>query len=115
MHCSLTKLGAARSDGIAVAAGQVVEYLEGKSGPRRGAMRPGTAERSPDHSPAAYYADSAESPGVWRTTGGAGTSVHGEVDADHLRALLQGNDPVTGTSLIAAAGSAQRAHRRDGV
>lgn len=74
-------------------------------------MRHGHPGSAVGEGPAGYYADSAEAPGVWRTTGGAGSSVHGLVDAEQLRRVLLGEDPMTGAGLVDAAGSALRARR----
>jgi conjugative relaxase-like TrwC/TraI family protein len=48
-----------------------------------------------------YYTSSKEPPGVWQGRWAAELGLEGVVEADHLRALIQGADPVSGTELLA--------------
>ena len=48
-----------------------------------------------------YYAGVGEAPGVWSGRFAAELGLVGVVDADQLRALVQGFDPVAGTNLLA--------------
>ena len=56
-----------------------------------------------------YYLGSGEAPGYWLGTNAETLALADEVDADHLRALLDGDDPVTGTRLART-----RQHRTPG-
>ena len=58
---------------------------------------------------AGYYADSLEAPGRWIGSGLGTLHRQGRVDANELEALLSGVHPDTGTEMIAAKGSANRA------
>lgn len=48
-----------------------------------------------------YYAGVGEAPGVWSGRFAAELGLVGVVDADHLRGLVQGYDPVSGVNLLA--------------
>ena len=47
-----------------------------------------------------YYMGVGEAPGVWMGRWSAGLGVEGVVEADALRALIDGNDPTTGAPLL---------------
>ena len=47
-----------------------------------------------------YYMGVGEAPGVWMGHWSAGLGVQGVVEADALRALIDGNDPTTGAQLL---------------
>ncbi len=95
----VTPLGSAASD-VDAAVGQIIDYLQ------RGSRVP-----APNSSPVAYYADSAEGPGIWHGRGVGGEQLTGPVDPDVLREVLSGRHPRTGELLVAATGSAGRAQR----
>ncbi|HEX9765991.1 MAG TPA: MobF family relaxase [Nitriliruptorales bacterium] len=61
---------------------------------------PGDAARGPVD----YYLDPDEPPGRWWGGGQAGFGVHGVVEGDELRAMLEGRHPRTGTALGRAFG-----------
>ncbi len=48
-----------------------------------------------------YYAGVGESPGVWAGRRAEGLGLAGVVEADELRALVEGKHPVTGEDLLA--------------
>ena len=56
-----------------------------------------------------YYAGVGESPGVWAGRWAEGLGLSGVVEADQLRALVEGQDPVTGEDLVGGAGASVRA------
>jgi len=96
------------------AAAAVVSYLDGR-GPARGGRAPG---HQPDLTRldggdglVGYYADSVEGPGTWLGRGMTGVRLSGQVDTDHLRAVLVGRDPFTGAQLADVSGSARRAEQ----
>lgn len=47
-----------------------------------------------------YYAGVGESPGVWAGAGVVGLGLSGMVEADELRALVDGRHPGTGEELL---------------
>ncbi len=96
---SVTPLGSDAS-GVGAAVGQIIDYLY------RGARRP-----EPNMSIAGYYADTPNSPGVWRGRGVNAEQLTGPVDTEAFRRVLEGNHPTTGERLVAASGSAGRAQR----
>ncbi len=108
---SVTPLGS--SDGPAVAAKGIVKYLEGHvqagSG-QRARFDPERTVGAPPIGVAGYYADSLEAPGRWIGSGLGSLRREGPVDANELQALLTGTNPDTAVALIAAKGSATRAH-----
>jgi conjugative relaxase-like TrwC/TraI family protein len=95
----VTPLGS-NASGADAAIGQIIQYLE------RGSKVP-----QPNASPAAYYADSAEGPGLWRGRGVGGEQLHGVVDPEVLREILSGRHPKSGAQLVTATGSAGRAQK----
>jgi hypothetical protein len=67
-------------------------------------LRVTTLHASSAAATAAYYTHylaqaPGEEPGVWSGRQGAGLGLAGRVDADGLRALLEGRDPTSGTPL----------------
>src|SRR5271156_3592154 len=50
-----------------------------------------------------YYAGVGESPGVWAGRWADALGLSGVVEADELRALVEGRDPGTGEQLLAGA------------
>src|SRR5438105_8844086 len=48
-----------------------------------------------------YFMGAGEAPGVWHGTWADELGLHGVVQADELRALVNGQHPVTGVALIA--------------
>ena len=48
-----------------------------------------------------YYVGSGEAPGVWQGGLAADLGLLGVVEADHLRVLVLGLDPTSGTTLLA--------------
>jgi hypothetical protein len=57
-----------------------------------------------------YYSGVGESPGVWAGKWAPGLGLSGMVEADQLRALVEGHDPTTGVDLVA--GHRERLVRR---
>jgi hypothetical protein len=110
---SVTALGARGRSASAVAA-DVVAYLEGQRAERGGSrarakQEEHTALPSPSNGVAAYYADSAgDGPGTWLGRGAERMGLRGEIDRTDLRAVLEGKDPRSHESLLAATGSAGR-------
>lgn len=107
---SVTALGA-RADRTQGAARDIVNYLEGGIDGDR--ARPGTkGEPAPTlsssaASPGSYFSDAPELPGRWR---GVGTTHLGSiVGEEHFTRVLLGQDPISGTQLVTATGSAGRA------
>ncbi len=49
-----------------------------------------------------YYMGVGEAPGVWMGQWAPSLGVAGVVEADALRALIDGNDPITGSPLLVA-------------
>lgn len=60
----------------------------------------------PSRGPVDYYLDPDEPAGRWWGQGRAGFGVEGEVEADQLRAVLEGRHPVSGSALGRAFGEA---------
>ena len=112
MIVSVTPLGSRTGD-AAGAAAKVVRYLEGHGRARSG-RDPGPGPDLPAAAPTAgvlgYYADSMAAPGIWMGQGLTGVRMSGLADSDQLQRVLLGQDPHTGEHLLAACGSAQRAH-----
>jgi TrwC relaxase len=96
---SVTPLGSDAS-GVGAAVGQIIDYLY------RGTRRP-----EPNMSISGYYADTPNSPGVWRGRGVNAEQLTGPVDTEAFRRVLEGNHPTSGERLVAASGSAGRAQR----
>ena len=62
-----------------------------------------------------YYAGVGESPGVWAGRWSEELGLAGVVEADELRALVEGKHPVTGEDLLAGIAAAQGASVRPDV
>jgi conjugative relaxase-like TrwC/TraI family protein len=93
---SVTTLGSRH--GVDAAAKGVVEYLAGRSRqPSRGHSQ--LADALHGNGPAAYYADSVESPGRWLGSGVGSAFRSGTVTAVGLERLLLGQDPASGAQL----------------
>jgi conjugative relaxase-like TrwC/TraI family protein len=109
MLVSITPLGS--RSGAAGAAATIVDYLEG----RRAELPNGKTEPRVPPDAAAYYADSVEGPGRWLGSGAADLELGDTVDADALRALLEGIHPHSGTTLTErrAARTQKEPPRRD--
>lgn len=110
MRIDVTPLGGQGRSAASIAA-TIVDYLENAIGD------PGTELLSPAgvDGAAGYYADSREGPGQWLGSGAAWHGLHGEVDREAFTRVLEGRHPVTGTRLISARGSSQRAHLAAGT
>ncbi|HEX8769954.1 MAG TPA: MobF family relaxase, partial [Acidimicrobiales bacterium] len=112
MIVSVTTLGS-RSGNAAGAAAAVVKYLEGSSRADRAGRDPGPSPELPGVDPdgvVGYYADSMAAPGIWMGQGLTGVALSGLADSEQLQRVLLGQNPYTGEQLLAATGSAQRAH-----
>ena len=98
----VTPLGSSRS-GTAGAVAAIVDYLT-----RSAQQANPTLEVD---APAAYYADRAERPGIWRGRGVIGEQLTGEATPEQLTRLLLGGHPTSGAVLVASTGSSGRAAR----
>lgn len=88
-----------------LAAGATLDYLTG-------GRQPALSTLTGDTDLVGYFADQTpEDAGRWLGAGGRGFGLAGAVGRDDLEALLRGDDPRSGTSLLSTRGSAQRAQR----